>query len=391
MKPGDRTVREQSILSQISFPGFLDQVQDGLYIVDSGRTIVYWNKAAEELTGFPSGMVVGRSCLDTDLLDYRTLLGDSLCSEETSPLARCMASGAGGTVPHIILANTSSGRPLPISLSVGPLHGRDGKIAGAIALFRSMRDEYQQRKLAVEIQKRTITPHGFARNSVRVDTLFVPVDEIGGDFLEAFFLDEHTLIVTLADATGHGISASLFTMVYKTLLHASFALHRDPGRVLEHVNRGFLESAGIDGYYIGACLVRYDTTTCRGCYAAAGHPHGLIFQGEGAGYRLREHLGVQSPMLGMNEASRFSEVEFQLGQGEFLLLTSDGIIDSPCSDKTPFGIPGIAGFFAGYSGSTPLEALLKEVRRRGVASPPVDDISAVLLAPALAPGQGNPL
>ncbi|MGO9310995.1 MAG: PP2C family protein-serine/threonine phosphatase [Spirochaetia bacterium] len=384
-------MQEQSILSQISFPDFLDQVQDGMYIVDSGRAIVYWNKAAEELTGFSSDRVIGRSCLDAELLDYRTLLGDSLGSEETSPVARCMASGAGGTVPHIIVARTSSGRPLPISLSVGALHTRDGKISGAIALFRGMRDEYQQRKLAVEIQKRTITPHGFTCNGVRVDTLFVPVDEIGGDFLEAFFLDERTLIVTLADATGHGISASLFTMVYKTLLHASFAIHRDPGKVLEHVNRGFLESAGIDGYYIGACLVRYDTATCRGLYAAAGHPHGLIFQGDGAGHRLREHLGVKSPMLGMNEASRFREVEFQLGQGELLLLTSDGIIDSPCGDKTPFGIAGIAAFFAGYSGSTPLEALLKEVKRRAVAFPAVDDISAVLLAPALVPGPGNPL
>jgi len=381
MKPGERTV-QQFILSQITFPDFLDQVQDGLYIVDARRTIVFWNKAAEELTGFPSATVVGRSCMDKDLLDHRTALGESLCSEETCPVVRCMASGTGGTVPHIVVANTASGRPLPISLSVGPLHGRDGKIAGAIALFRGMRDEYQQRKLAVEIQKHTITPRGFTRNGAQVDTLFVPVDEIGGDFLEAFFLDEHTLIATLADATGHGISASLFTMVYKTLLHGAFALHRDPGRVLEHVNKGFLESAGIDGYYIGACLVSYDTVTRRGRYAAAGHPHGLIFRGEGTGHQLREHLSVQSLMLGMNEAARFGEVEFQLGQGDFLLLTSDGIIESPCSDGTQFGIPGIAAFFAGYSGSTPLEALLKEVRRRGSAAPTVDDVSAVLVTPA---------
>jgi sigma-B regulation protein RsbU (phosphoserine phosphatase) len=386
MKPGERTV-QQSILSQISFPDFLDQVQDGLYIVDDQCRIVFWNKAAEELTGYPPDAAVGRSCMDTELLDHRTVLGESLCSEDACPLVRCMASGVGGSVPHIIMANTASGRPLPISLSVGPLHGRDGKITGAIALFRSMRDEYQQRKLAVEIQKHTITPKGFVRNGARVDTLFVPVDEIGGDFLEAFFLDGHTLIATLADATGHGISASLFTMVYKTLLHGSFSQERDPGRVLVKVNTGFLESAGIDGYYIGACLVSYDTETCRGRYAAAGHPHGLLFQKEGAGYRVREHLGVQSLMLGMNEAARFAEVEFRLGPEDFLLLTSDGITESPCADGTPFGITGITKFFAGYSGNAPLEDLLKEVRRRAGAAPMVDDMSAVLIAPALAPAQ----
>jgi phosphoserine phosphatase RsbU/P len=382
MKADDRTVRQNSILSQISFPGFLDEVQDGLYIVDDRRIIVFWNKAAEELTGFAAGTAVGRSCMDRELLGHQTVLGESLCTEEASPLVRCMAGGTGGTVPHIILANTASGRPLPISLSVGPLHGRDGKIGGAIALFRGMRDEYQQRKLAVEIQKRTITPVGFTRNGVRVDTLFVPVDEIGGDFVEAFFLDDHTLIATLADATGHGISASLFTMVYKTLLHGSFGRHREPARVLEQVNKGFLESAGIDGYYIGACLVSFDTAERTGRYSAAGHPHGLIFQEEGAGYRLREQLDVKSLMLGMNEAARFGEVGFRLDAREFLLLTSDGMVESPCRDGTQFGLSGITHFFEGYTGDTPLADLLSEVRRRSSSARLEDDVSAVLVAPA---------
>jgi PAS domain S-box-containing protein len=375
-------MRENSILSQMSFPGFLDEVQDGLYIVDDRCTIVFWNKAAEEMTGFDAAAVVGKSCMDREVLDHRTVLGESLCTEDASPLVRCMAGGTGGTVPHIILANTAAGRPLPISLSVGPIHGKDGKVGGAIALFRSMRDEYQQRKLAVEIQKRTITPKGFTRNGVRVDTLFVPVDEIGGDFVEAFFLDEHTLIATLADATGHGISASLFTMVYKTLLHGSFAQQKEPARVLEQVNRGFLESAGIDGYYIDACLASYDTASRTGRYAAAGHPHGLIFRKEGAGYRLREHLGVQSLMLGMNEAARFGEVEFQLDAHEFLLLTSDGMVESPCRDGTQFGIPGITRFFEGYNGDTPLAHLLADVRSRGASPRLEDDVSAMLVAPA---------
>jgi sigma-B regulation protein RsbU (phosphoserine phosphatase) len=382
MKQGTRTMQHESLLSTITFPGFLDQIQDGLYIVDSRRTIVFWNRAAEQLTGFPSAAVVGRSCLDPALMAHRTVLGESLCTEESCPLVRCMASGIGGTVPHLVVANTASGRSLPLSLSVGPLHDRDQKIIGAIALFRGMRDEYQQRKLAVEIQKHTITPRGFTRNGVRVDTLYAPVDEIGGDFLEAFFLDDHTLIATLADATGHGISASLFTMVYKTLLHGSFGQQRDPGRVLEYVNRGFLESAGIDGYYIGACLVSYDTLTCRGRYAAAGHPHGLLFRKEGAGHRLREHLSVQSPMLGMNETARFAEVEFQLGPEDFLLLASDGITESPCTDGSQFGISGVTDFFAGYSGGAPLSDLLNAVRRRAAAPSLVDDVSAVLAAPA---------
>ena len=381
MKMGAGTMESGSILSRISFSEFLDQVQDGLYIVDPDRTIVFWNNAAEELTGFSSEQMVGKRCIDPDVLDHRTVFGESLCSDETCPLLRCMSSNVGGTVPQLILMKTASGRPLPISLSVGPLHGRGGEAIGAIALFRSVREEYQQRKLAVEIQKRMITQGDFSRNGARVRTLYRPVDEIGGDFLEAFFIDERTLIATIADATGHGISASLFTMVYKPLLHSSFARYREPGQVMGNINRGFLETAGVDGFYIGACVVSYDTVTRSGRYAAAGHPRGLIFEGNGEGYRLRGALSIQSLMLGMDEGTRFDEVEFTLAPGSFIMICSDGMLEAPCRDGRQFGVEGVERFFSGYTGSTPLLDLLSDIQKRSTFSPLGDDVSAILLGP----------
>ena len=374
-------MEHDSILSQVSFAEFLDQVQDGLYIVDSKRRIVFWNRAAEELTGFAAAQIVGRSCIDPNVLDHRTILGESLCTDEACPILRCMTTDVGGTVPQLILIRTASGRPLPVSLSVGPLHGRDGEGIGAIALFRSMREEYQQRKLAVEIQKHMITQKGFARNGVRVETVYAPVDEIGGDFLEAFFLDARTVIATVADATGHGISASLFTMVYKTLLHSSFGRHRDPAGVLARVNRDFLETADVDGFYIGACLVSYDTQSRAGSYAAAGHPRGLIFSRDGEKRVLRESLAVQSLMLGMNPEARYDQIAFTLSPGDFLFLSSDGIFEAPCANGRQFGVEGVEEFFARYAGDAPLEALLADVRRRSTFHPLGDDVSAILIAP----------
>ncbi len=380
MNRGARTVELSPLLSQVSLSAFLDQVQDGLCVVDRERRIVLWNRSAHELTGFAPADVMGRTT--TEVLALRSITGEALASGETDPLARCMKSGIGGIVPQMILIATAADRGLPVSLSVGPLHDTDGVTIGAIALFRSMREEYQQRRLAVEIQKRTITQGGFSRNGVRVDTLYVPLDEIGGDFLEAFFLDERSLIATLADATGHGISASLFTMVYKSLLHGAFARHQKPSSVLENVNRAFLETAGIDGFYVGACLVRYNPSTREGVYSAAGHPRGLLFARSGNGYALRDTVGVQSLMLGMDDQARFKEVEFQLADGEFLLLVSDGMLESPCREGGQFGVKGIEAFFSRYPGRAPLDDLLTECRRCGAFDPMGDDVSAILVTPS---------
>jgi serine phosphatase RsbU (regulator of sigma subunit) len=381
MKQGARIVEFEAFFSAISTPEFLDQVQDGMYVVDADRRIVFWNKAAEELTGFKSPEMLGRRCAGPDALGHRTVSGESLCTDDACPLIRCMRSGEGGTVPSIILMSTASGRPLPISLSVGALHARDGRVAGAIALFRGMREEYRQRKLSVEIQRRTITSNGFSRNGVRVDTLYVPVDVIGGDFIEAFFLDAHTLIATVADATGHGVSASLFTMVYKSLLHASFAQSRDPAVALQTVNRSFLETVDVEGFYVSACLVRWDTMTRRGVYAAAGHPRSMLFSPHGKGFRLREDLAARSLMLGMEENARYDQQEFSLDKGEFLLLATDGILESLGSDGRQFGYGGVIEFFSCYRGDAPLTDLLAEVKRHSPGQPLADDVSALLISP----------
>ena len=99
---------DASILSEIPFPDFLDQVQDGLYIVDSDGLIVFWNKAAEVLTGFPAPAALGRSCRDPDLLGLRTVNGEDLGTPEASPILRCLAGGAGGAVPSLIVSSTAS-------------------------------------------------------------------------------------------------------------------------------------------------------------------------------------------------------------------------------------------------------------------------------------------
>jgi PAS domain S-box-containing protein len=42
----------------------LDSLYDAVYIVDRERVILYWNHAAEQITGFSAAEVLGHSCKD---------------------------------------------------------------------------------------------------------------------------------------------------------------------------------------------------------------------------------------------------------------------------------------------------------------------------------------
>ncbi len=42
----------------------LDSLGDGVYVTDLERKIIYWNRAAERITGWVGADIVGRHCFD---------------------------------------------------------------------------------------------------------------------------------------------------------------------------------------------------------------------------------------------------------------------------------------------------------------------------------------
>ena len=358
---------------------FLDQIPSGLFITDSERRIIFWNRAAREIAGFSPEDLLGKMCFEGDSLSYKTLLGQEVCGKESCPVFESIFANKPSTLPRILLMNSKSGKPVPISLSVGPLFDAAGGLVGTVGLFHDMQEEYEQRKLALEIQRSSIFKGDVTRVGVRVQTHYAPVEEIGGDYLEVFFLDDGTLIAALADATGHGMSAALFTMVFKTLLHSAFTKVRSPREVLDEVNKGFLRMGGIEGYYKSACLVRYDPGTRQGSYAAAGHPEGLIFGPDGKGAVLRRKLHLISFMLGIEEDTRYEEARFSLAPGEFLLLASDGVLESECYNGKAFGVPGIERFFSLGLPGLRLSELAARVIEENKNGRPSDDMSLLAI------------
>lgn len=118
-------------LDESSFQRMIDNLYDGLYFVDQNRTITYWNKAAEKISGFTAAEVLGKSCSD-NILNHVDTDGNQLCFAGC-PLQESIAD----TQPREgeVYLHHKDGHRIPVSVRVSVLTNEAGKVIGGIELF----------------------------------------------------------------------------------------------------------------------------------------------------------------------------------------------------------------------------------------------------------------
>lgn len=124
-------------LDKNSYSRILDDLHEGLYLVDRDRVIQYWNKAAERISGFKADEVVGKSCSE-NILTHVDGEGCSLCLGEC-PLAMSIADGDARETE--VFLHHKDGHRVPVSVRVSPLKDADGKVIGGVELFSDISSE----------------------------------------------------------------------------------------------------------------------------------------------------------------------------------------------------------------------------------------------------------
>jgi len=109
---------------------FLDQLFEAAYLVDLDRKIIFWNKAAEKLTGYTSEEVLGKSCRD-NILMHLGCMGKEMCSN--CPLTRSIDSEE--LIETEAYLHHKDGHRAPVQLRVVPAKSEEGEIVGAVELF----------------------------------------------------------------------------------------------------------------------------------------------------------------------------------------------------------------------------------------------------------------
>jgi PAS domain S-box-containing protein len=107
----------------------LDNVADGIVTVDQEGSVAWFNRAAEQITGFGKEEVLGKPC--------RSILQTDLCGTDACPLEQTLRHHR--NVANLEVAITNKwGRQIPVSVSTAPIKDNEGKILGAVETFRDL-------------------------------------------------------------------------------------------------------------------------------------------------------------------------------------------------------------------------------------------------------------
>lgn len=122
----------------------LDAMSEAVYVVDRRRRITFWNPAAERLTGFAAGDVIGHPCRD-GILNHVDETGRLLC-RTGCPLLKTMRSGEPSRM-HVFLHHRD-GHRVPVEVSAAVLRDESGRVTGAVEVFH---DDSHRQELAEQL------------------------------------------------------------------------------------------------------------------------------------------------------------------------------------------------------------------------------------------------
>lgn len=169
--------------------------------------------------------------------------------------------------------------------------------------------------------------------------VFRPAERVGGDIYDVCEIAPGRFRIFLADTPGHGVQASLRTMILKAEYDRLKRAAADPAALLCELNAAL--SSGYKNLELmcSACcldLVLDGADGGRGLYANCAHvPVSRIARGEVG--EITE-LYCAGPFLGLMPQLSLSVQEFPLERGDRLLLYTDGLSEQHDGTGQEFGV-----------------------------------------------------
>ena len=196
--------------------------------------------------------------------------------------------------------------------------------------------ERTQRRLEDELAEaanyvRSLLP-GPLTGPVETHSCYLPCSHLGGDSFGYHWLDVETLAIYLLDVSGHGVGSALLSISVLNVLRTQLLVatdFRDPGTVLEGLNRAFPINRNNDKYFTIWYGV-YHVPSRKLTYASAAQHPALLVSGDARGFPLQTGGAV----VGVTPGQKYPSAQVEVPAEADLYLFSDGVYEIARPDGT---------------------------------------------------------
>jgi PAS domain S-box-containing protein len=366
--------------------GVLETLNEGVLIVDDCDRVVFANECMAQMIGCPREEVVGQNSRRY----YRP---------EEARAAHGAATGSReerGERFEYLLPQCSGGR-LPVVVSSSVIEDPDGREFSVVTFTditeqkraeQQLKEANEQlRRHAEEIEaelrlasrvQQSLAPKSLRWGRAVVESEYLPVHTIGGDFGLVSPASDGQLNLLVCDVSGHGISAALVANRIYAETISLLDRGADVGELLHALNQFVVRQIGLPGFYFTMAVARLsgDGRTLR--FASAGHPPGFWLSGGEC-----RRLEPGGTILGLLENPLPREVarEIPVASGDRVVLYTDGLLEVWNRAGEELGVEGLEDIVRRHAARPAAElkqSILREIEawRQG---PPTDDISLVVV------------
>ena len=206
---------------------------------------------------------------------------------------------------------------------------------------------------------------------MQLEAKLIPMREVGGDLYD-FQREKDDLWFIIGDVSGKGVPAAMFMSAAVNLFRAAGAHSDTPREIMEKMNRVLSEN-NPSLTFVTAFIGRLHVPTGELLYCNAGHCAPLRV----SGLEVRGLEVVPNIPLGFDGKFRFVEQGCMLGEGETLVLYTDGVTEARNSAREMLGMERWHSIVE--SGKWKVENLLSDIKAFIGTAEQADDITLMTI------------
>lgn len=158
---------------------------------------------------------------------------------------------------------------------------------------------------------------------------YKPLLTIGGDI---YHIDEYLpgrIRIFLADATGHGIHASLNSISILTEYSFLHEETKSPAEILQSLNKQYCKQLRAYKMNFNCAIAEINIDQKTITYSSAGHPEQILSDSSGTIHPLH----IKGPIIGLWPDAEYTDLILEFNPGSFLVMFTDGLIPGYSSSK----------------------------------------------------------